>query len=94
MSDTLQSLPENQLLSGFAEIIKHGLIKNNDYFEFVTSKKPQEFSADEITDIIKGSCEIKAEIIKDDEKESGQRKLLNFGHTIGHAVEALSLEYK
>lgn len=89
--DTVKSLPENQLLSGFAEIIKHGIVKDKDYFEFVTSKKPHEFSSVEITDIIKRSCEIKSEIIQSDEKESGQRKILNFGHTIGHAVEALSL---
>lgn len=89
---TLRSLPKNQLLSGFAEIIKHGLIKNSDYFDLVTSKKPEEFSEDELTDIIKGSCEIKAEVVTNDEKESDQRKLLNFGHTIGHAVEAISLE--
>ena len=89
---TLQSLPKNQLLSGFAEIIKHGLIKDADYFELVTSKRPEEFSLEEMTDIIKRSCEIKAQVVIEDEKESGQRKLLNFGHTIGHAVEALSLE--
>jgi 3-dehydroquinate synthase len=90
--DTIKSLPENQLLSGFGEIIKHGLVKDKNYFETVTAKKPSEFTDNEITDIIKRSCEIKSEIIQADEKEADQRKILNFGHTIGHAVEALSLE--
>ncbi|HVA96755.1 MAG TPA: 3-dehydroquinate synthase [Candidatus Acidoferrales bacterium] len=90
--DTLRTLPKREFISSFAEIIKHGLIKDRTYLEFVTSKKPQDFTESELIDIIKGSCEIKAEIVQNDETESGLRKLINFGHTIGHAVEALSLE--
>jgi 3-dehydroquinate synthase len=89
---TLESLPEAEFLSGFGEIIKHGVIKDKDYFAKVTAKTPGEFSAEELGDIIAGSCRIKAAIVGDDETESGARKLLNFGHTVGHAVEALSLE--
>jgi len=89
---TLQTLPQNQFLSGFAEIIKHGIIKDKTYFDLVTSKKPTAFTDDEIIAIITKSCELKAEIVQEDEKESSTRKLLNFGHTIGHAVEAISLE--
>lgn len=90
--DTFDSLPSREFISGFGEIIKHGIIADRDYFEKVTSKQPQEFSKDELIQIIKKSCEIKANIISEDEKESGNRKLLNFGHTIGHAIESYSLQ--
>jgi 3-dehydroquinate synthase len=91
-TDTLKTLPKNELVSGFAEIIKHGLLADKAYFEKVTSKKPEEFSQEELVDIITGSCEIKKRIVESDVMESGQRKLLNVGHTIGHAIEAVSLE--
>lgn len=90
--NTIGSLPERELVSGFAEVIKHGLIHDRHYFDQATSKKPAEFSPDELTDIISGSCRIKLAIIKDDIRESGARKLVNFGHSVGHAVEALSHE--
>lgn len=90
--DTLQSLPKRQLFSGFAEIIKHGLIKDKSYFELVTSKKPENFSQTELIDIIERSNEIKAEIVQNDEYENGLRKIANYGHSIGHAIEALSFE--
>lgn len=89
--DTFQSLPDREFISGFGEIIKHGIIADENYFKKVISKKPREFSKEELIEIIKRSCEIKAEIISSDEKESGNRKLLNFGHTIGHAIESDSL---
>ncbi|MBI4038444.1 3-dehydroquinate synthase [Candidatus Daviesbacteria bacterium] len=90
--DTLSTLPQRELISGFAEIIKHGLIADKEYFLLVTSKKAQEFSQDELIEIISKSVQIKADIVSQDEKESDLRKLLNFGHTIGHAVEAMSQE--
>lgn len=89
--DTFDTLPDREFISGFGEIIKHGIIADSEYFNKVTSKKPREFSKAELTEIIKKSCEIKAEIISSDEKESGDRKKLNFGHTIGHALESFSL---
>lgn len=89
---TLQTLPKRELISGFGEMIKHGLIADASYFEKVTSKKPEEFSPEELIDLITKSCEIKKEIVESDETENGQRKLVNFGHTIGHAIESLSLE--
>ena len=91
---TLKTLSKKQLLSGFAEIIKTGLIKDETFYHFVTSKMPSDFSESELIEIITRSCEIKSEIVQSDEKESGKRKLLNYGHTIGHALEALSLETK
>lgn len=92
--ETLLTLPKREFLSGFAEIIKHGLIKDKKYFEKVASKHPLKFNLRELIDIINRSCEIKAEIVESDEKEAGPRKLLNFGHTIGHAIEAISLQTK
>jgi len=89
---TLASLPQREFLSGFAEIIKHGLIKNKNYFERVTSKHPSQFTQDELVSIIAESCKIKINIVRVDEKEQNTRKVLNFGHTIGHAVESLNLE--
>jgi 3-dehydroquinate synthase len=88
----LATLPDRERNAGFAEIIKHGLIRDERYFDIVTKKQPKDFSADELTDVISHSCEIKADLVQTDETEFGSRKLLNFGHTIGHAVEALSYE--
>lgn len=88
----LKTLPDREFIEGFGEVIKHGVIADKEYFNFVTSKKPREFSDEELVEIVVGSCKIKAEIIGSDEKEAGKRKLVNFGHTIGHAIEALSLE--
>jgi 3-dehydroquinate synthase len=90
--ETLKTLPEREFISGFAEIIKHGIIKDKNYFKKVTSKKPLDFTEDQLVEIIKESCEIKASVVEKDEKETGLRKLVNFGHTVGHAVEALSIE--
>ena len=91
-TETLGTLPDREFTAGFAEIIKHGVIKDRGYFDQVTSKTPRAFNAAEMENIITGSCRIKAGIVQHDPTEAGLRKLLNFGHTIGHAVEALSLE--
>lgn len=88
--DILSTLPDRQFIEGFGEIIKHGILFNREYFDFVTSKKPKEFSKEELVSIVSSSVKIKANIVNEDEKELGKRKLLNFGHTIGHALEALS----
>lgn len=91
-TQTLSTLSKREFRSGFAEIIKHGLIKDKEYYSKVTSKSPLDFSQNELIDIITGSCEIKKEVVEKDPKETGLRKILNFGHTIGHALESLSLE--
>lgn len=88
----LETLPDREFNAGFAEIIKHGLIYDKKYFDFVTAKEPKKFSDQEIIEIIFKSCQIKSDIVSVDEKEGSTRKLLNFGHTIGHAIESLSLE--
>lgn len=89
---TLVSLPKREFISGFAEIIKHGLVTDKKYFDLTTSKQPLEFTQNEIAEIIFKSIQIKAKIVQNDETEKGIRKSLNFGHTVGHAVESLSLE--
>lgn len=88
--ETLKTLPRRELTAAFGEIIKHGVISGREYFSLVTSKKPEEFDQDELIEIIKRSIEIKSDIVKKDPKEDGLRKVLNFGHTIGHAIESLS----
>src|SRR5690606_5342771 len=70
----------------------HGLIQDADYFKQITSKPSQDFTNTELADIITESCKIKASIVEADETEGGVRKKLNFGHTVGHAIESLSLE--
>lgn len=88
--DFLKTLPEREYLSGFAEIIKHALIFDRKYF--LTLRPTLKFSDSELEKIIEKSCKIKAKIVTADPEEKNVRKILNFGHTIGHALEALSLE--
>ena len=89
--DTLNGLPPKEMLSGFSEIVKHGLIADSSYFELVTSRPYTAWSKEELVDLIHTSCKIKARIVASDERERDYRKALNLGHTIGHAVEALFL---
>ncbi|MCB0339281.1 MAG: 3-dehydroquinate synthase [Bdellovibrionales bacterium] len=89
--DTLATLPLRQYRSGFAEVIKHGLIRDKAYFDLVSARTPDSFGTEDLVRIVRRSCELKAEVVEKDERESGLRKILNFGHTIGHALEALSL---
>lgn len=84
----LRTLPRRELFNGWAEVIKHGLIHDKDFFESVTQKTPDLFNEKELMQIIKKSCEIKYFYVKDDEHDSGKRQLLNFGHTVGHALES------
>jgi 3-dehydroquinate synthase len=88
----LASLPEREFVAGFGEIIKHGLVWDTQHFEAATAKSPLAFSQDELAAIITASVTIKVAVVESDTTESGQRKLVNFGHTIGHAIEALSLK--
>lgn len=88
--ETLKTLPKREFVSAFGEIIKHGVISGREYFNFVTSKKPREFNQEDLIKIIKQSIKIKSDIVKKDLNEKNLRKILNFGHTIGHAIESLS----
>lgn len=84
--DFLRTLPFEQLRSGFAEMLKHGLIADRHHWSNLTSLP--ELNADMLLPHIKRSCEIKREIVKADFHEKNIRKTLNYGHTIGHAVES------
>ncbi|QBQ41170.1 3-dehydroquinate synthase [Sphingobacterium psychroaquaticum] len=84
----LQTLDARQMRSGFAEVIKHGLIFDKDLFE---QCKTLDYEEDELDAIVHRSVAIKNEVITQDPTEKGLRKILNFGHTIGHAIEGHSL---
>ena len=87
----LTTLPEKELRSGFAEVLKHGLIADADYFEQV---KEEGIKRDNWNAVIAHSVEIKNAVVEADPKEGGLRKILNFGHTIGHAIESHYLNSK
>ena len=89
---TLKSLPKRELLAGLAEVIKYGVIFDEELFAFLESNREKILSLDNeaIMHIIKRSCEIKAAIVSKDEREAGLRAILNYGHTIGHAVETVT----
>lgn len=86
---TLKTLPPRELLCGIAEALKYGVIKDAELFEFMEKRCADLLSLkeDAIAHIVKRSCEIKANVVSEDERESGVRAILNYGHTIGHAIE-------
>lgn len=89
-AEFLKTLDGRQLRSGFAEVIKHGLIFDRDLFALTKTIDEQQ---DALDAIVHRSVEIKNAVITQDPTEKGLRKILNFGHTIGHAVEGYSLEH-
>lgn len=93
-TETLSTLPKRELVSAFSEIIKHGIIDDKKYFDLATSKKADEFSQEGLAGIIKKSIRIKSDVVKKDRMDLAFRKVLNLGHTIGHAIESLSLRTK
>lgn len=90
--NTLKSLPRREFVSGLAEVIKYGVIWDEELFEFLEANKEIVLDLNEnaLTYVIKRSCEIKSEVVSKDERELGLRAILNYGHTIGHAVETLT----
>ncbi len=86
---TLATLPKSELLSGIAEIIKYGVIWDAGLFDVLEKKRDAILGLDRavISYVIERSCQIKAEVVSKDEREAGLRAVLNYGHTIGHAVE-------
>ena len=86
----LKTLPNREFRAGFAEVIKYGLIKDLEFFNWLNHEYDSIFAYDKIKlqKMITKSCEIKAKIIKNDEKEGGKRALLNLGHTFAHAIES------
>jgi len=87
--DALKPLPEREFRAGLAEIIKYGIIADAKLFARLERDLPKILKRDSkaLSEIIARCCEIKAEIVSQDETESGLRAILNFGHTIGHAIE-------
>jgi 3-dehydroquinate synthase len=89
-TDTLNTLPDRELRAGLAEVIKYGLIVDRRFFDWLETHASDLLARepDALAHAIKRSCEIKAEIVGRDEREQGERALLNLGHTFGHAIES------
>ncbi len=91
--DTLGSLPKRELLAGYAEVVKYGLINDPDFFAWLEQGNGAAIidgDAEARAQAVRASCQAKATIVAEDEKEKGARALLNLGHTFGHALEAES----
>src|SRR6202171_6028651 len=88
-SATLSTLPDREYASGLAEVVKYGAIRSPQLFAWIESNVDPLRERDDaaISHEIHESCRIKAEIVSADERETGERALLNFGHTFGHAIE-------
>jgi 3-dehydroquinate synthase len=88
-TDTLATLPERELKAGLAEVIKYGAIADRDFFAWLEDNIDKLLSSDvdALVHAIHRSCELKAGVVADDEREAGRRAILNFGHTFGHAIE-------
>jgi len=91
-ASVLETLPDREFQSGLAEVIKYGAILDADFFNYIerNHQKILERDLTVLTAIIKRCCELKRNVVQKDERESGLRKILNFGHTVGHAIESLS----
>ena len=90
-TDTLQTLPKREWLAGLAEVIKYGVIADKSFFGFLEDRMEHvlELQEQDVQKVVTRCCEIKARVVAKDERESGLRRILNYGHTIGHALEAL-----
>jgi 3-dehydroquinate synthase len=90
--DVLETLPRRELLAGYAEVVKYGLIGDRTFFDWLEANGAALLAGDAALrqEAVLRSCAAKASIVALDERESGKRALLNFGHTFGHALEALT----
>jgi len=90
--DTLKTLPEEEFASGMAEVIKHAAILSKDLFDYIEKniEKARSLDTAVLEEIVSRNAQLKAKVVAKDEKESDLRAVLNFGHTVGHAVEAVS----
>jgi len=88
-TDTLATLPQRELAAGLAEAIKHGAIADAEYFEWIENNATALLAkdSDAMAHLVIRSCQIKAAVVAEDERERGARALLNFGHTFAHAIE-------
>jgi len=89
---TLRTMPAREMTAGLCESVKYGVIRDEDLFERLCHSMPSIKQIDEeiLTEIIARCCRIKAEVVEQDEREGGLRRILNFGHTVGHALEAVT----
>ncbi len=87
---TLNTLPDRELRAGIAEVIKHGLILDLEFLEWLEKQMEKLLARDPVAlaHAVRRSCELKAQVVAADERETGLRAILNFGHTFGHAIEA------
>jgi 3-dehydroquinate synthase len=92
-SSVLDSLPQKEIINGLGEIVKSGIIADRPMFDQIAASTEEYFSMEKLKTLVRRTCEIKAKVVERDEREMSVRKVLNYGHTIGHAIEA-SLNYK
>ncbi len=87
----LRTLPKREWIAGLAEVIKYGIIADKTFFAYLERTMPSllKLESQSVMQIVKRSCEIKAQVVAEDEQESDRRRILNYGHTLGHALEAL-----
>ncbi len=87
--DFLQTLPADEFISGLAEVVKYGLIRDPQILDLLDDHKPEEIAADHalLTELIERSVRVKVEVVQQDEKDLDLRRILNFGHTYGHGIE-------
>jgi 3-dehydroquinate synthase len=90
--DVLATLPRREFRAGLYEVVKYGVIASRQLFDRVSSSLPAIFDRDPValSDLIADCCRIKARVVELDEREAGPRRVLNFGHTVGHALEAIT----
>ncbi|AEA44907.1 3-dehydroquinate synthase [Fluviicola taffensis] len=89
----LSTLPEEEWKSGFAEVLKHALVSDKEEWErLIASKQDELFSEENLALLLEKSVSIKSNVVTEDPTEKGKRKILNFGHTIGHAIEGYYLD--
>ncbi len=89
---TLSTLPKREFISGMGEVIKHGMIRDADFFEFlrIHAEEIKRLDPEIMIKTVRRNCEIKASVVSVDEKEHGLRAILNFGHTYAHAIEKIT----
>ncbi|MEG0706631.1 MAG: 3-dehydroquinate synthase [Cellulosilyticaceae bacterium] len=89
---TLKTLCDREFVGGLAEVVKHALIKDETFYEYLNESREGILKKDTqaLLEMTYRSCQIKAEVVEQDSHEMGIRKILNFGHTVGHAIETLS----
>jgi 3-dehydroquinate synthase len=90
--ETLKTLPRREVRAGMAEMLKHGFIRDFEYLQWMDQemKALRAIQTQPMIQAVRRNCEIKAEVVSIDERESGLRAILNYGHTVGHAIETVT----